>query len=68
MAYRGTCNDFKIEVNQDGAKMHDYAYGVELKYLGKNSETRVMCSVADLHDLRFLIDRALIEAERKRID
>ncbi len=59
----------RLNLSEDGAKMHDYGHGCSL-YIrsGWNDSCKMVnnyLSVEELHDLRHLIDRAISAAGSK---
>jgi hypothetical protein len=64
--YKNTAGRFTVEVGENGAKDHTYGYGCKVSYVnGWNSSCDVFhlnASVEELHDLRYLLDRAIATA------
>lgn len=61
-------NRLRVEVCNDGLRMHDYRHGVTLSLLdGFNEDCPIAShnlSIDELRDLRYLTDRAIALAEQ----
>jgi hypothetical protein len=57
----------QINVNENGAKMHDYGHGCEVGCVAGWNEScpmvNHMMSVEEMRDLRYLLDRAIAAAD-----
>lgn len=67
--YNKTIGRLTVEVNVEGARDHSYGHGCSVSCIaGWNDScpkvTHTM-SVEELRDLRYLLDRAIAEAERE---
>lgn len=66
--YVNTCGRFSLSLAKEGCQDHRYGHGVSL-YMptgwNKSCEpVAISVSVEDLHDLKYLIERAISSAEK----
>ena len=66
--YINTCGRFGISLSKEGSRDHDNGHGVSLSMpTGWNASCEpmaILVSVDDLHDLKYLIERAIINASK----
>ena len=56
--YDKQLNRLRVTVNDSGAKTHEYVHGATVECV----DIKFTMSVDELHDLRYLIDRAIASA------
>lgn len=60
---------FRLEISEDGCKMHDYHHGCKIFIYSRQDdqmyEKHFVLSVEELHDLKHLIERGIIHAGSK---
>lgn len=70
MSYRKTMGRLTVVVTYDGSRQHDYGHGCEVSCVsGWNESCPVRThtvSVEELRDLRYLLDRAIADADEVR--
>lgn len=66
--YEQTCGRVRVQVSREGARQQGYGYGATVACRGGWNDACPMVeltmSVEELHDLRYLIDRAIVAADR----
>lgn len=65
--YNWTAGRFETWIGDEGKKNHDYGHGGQVMYRdGWNDSCpmiTVYLSISEMHDLRYVLDRAIKEAE-----